>query len=367
MAEMSGWFLPHGRELTAVELAEHRRRGLIERSDRRFKYCRKSLLWLQNALGLGTSFGLANMLRQMEINGSAMFYYEPRLVEKPEGGTRVIIPPKRQLQLVQRRVHLLLAKTFPRPLHAFGYRGGSCFDLAQRHREFRSTLKFDVKAAFFQVGYARVRTAIRGYQCYVGKPGLFKRLPGFSSSVAQWIARLCTYTPVSDEVAARLPFRARSFLPQGAPTSPICFDLACAQLDRRLLKIAKRVGGLMSRYADNYYFSMPAPEISPKLEAMIVCSTRKRYGFPIHKLRNVKEGELRRILGYNLVGNQMRNTRRFLRNFRGALYVLQTRLDRGLEWQDAYLRVKGFMSFAEEIPGNLQQVYEYCESKIASL
>jgi hypothetical protein len=308
------------------------------------------------------------MLHQIDVDGSAEFYHPPRIIQKPEGGTRIIISPKPELQLVQERIHRLLKETFPRPPHAFGYRGGSCLDLVWRHKDSKSILKFDVKDAFFAVGYSRVRRAMRGYRRYTLKP--LKLLPsfspGFSSTVTHWIARLCTYSPVPDSVAKRVPL-ACSFLPQGAPTSPICFDLACWWLDKKLARIAKRVGGIMSRYADNYYFSMPTPEISPELEAMIVCTTGSRQGFPIHKLRIANEGELCRILGYNLLDGQIRNTREFLRKLRGALHVLQTKLDRGLDWEDDYRRVRGFMGFAVDLPINLKQTYEYCESKIASL
>ena len=370
MAEMSGYWTSDGHELTVNELFESRRRNRAWRSDKRFRHCEKSFLWLMNALGLKTSFGLDNMLRQIEVEGSAMFYFPPRVIERPGGGVRIIISPKPEFRLVQRRIHLLLKRTFKRPPHAFGFRGGSCMDLVWRHKNSQSTLKFDIKDAFFKVGYTRVRSSLSSHRRYQLNPS-FKWLSGysrgFSGSIAHWIARLCTYAPISKEIAKFLPRGAYSFLPQGAPTSPICFDLACAKLDKKLARIAERIGGVMSRYADNYYFSMPTSEISPKLEAMIICSTRKRYGFPIHKVRTADEGELCRILGYNLTNGQIRNTREFLRKLRGALYVLQTKLDRDLDWEDAYRRVRGFMGFAADLPGNLQKIYEYCESKIASL
>lgn len=371
MAEMSGRWLSNGRELTVDEFTEWKRQSKIARTEQRFVRCKKSLLALERALGLKTNSGLAGILRQIDLAGSADFYHPPRFIQKPEGGTRIIISPKPELQLVQKRIHRLLMETFSRPPHAFGYRGGSCIELAQRHKDSQSTLKFDVKDAFFRIGYARLRRAIRGYKCYEFTGERFKWLPGFtpgfSRPVAHWIARLCTYSPVPETISQRLPLFGRSFLPQGAPTSPICFDLGCSWLDRKLAKIAKRVGGIMSRYADNYYFSMPDSEISPKLEAMIVCTARRRSGFPIHKLRVVHGGELCKILGYNLESGKIRNTRRFHRRLRGALHVLQTRLDRRLAWEDAYRRVKGFIGFAVALPNKLQQTYDYCERKIASL
>lgn len=370
MEEMSGRWLSSGRQLTIREYNEYLKQNRTEKSNRRFECCRKSFMWLKCKLGLQENFDLEGMLREMDINGSAQFYNPLRIIQKPEGGVRIIISPKLDLMLVQERVHRLLKRTFPRPPHAFGYRGGSCIELVRRHQDYKSTFKFDIRDAFFQVGYARVYSAIRGRQLYrftdeKGFEWLSKFSPGFSKSVTHWIARICTYSPRPDQVAKLVPHRARSFLAQGAPTSPICFDLACAPLDKKLQKIALRVSGIVSRYADNYYFSVSTPEISQKLEAMIVCSTQRRYGFPIHKLRNVSEGELCRILGYNIDNNEVSNTRDFLRKLRGALYVLQTRIDRGLDWQDAYFRVNGLMGWAVNLPQKLQEVYEYCMNKIS--
>ena len=369
--EMSGRWLSDGRELKVSELNEIQRHNRTEQSEKRFKGCQKSFLWLQSRLGLKTNFGLAKMLKTMDIEGSASFYYPPRVIPKPEGGTRIIITPKPELMLVQKRLHKLLRRTFPRPQHSFGYRGGSCLELVKRHQTWTSTIKFDVRDAFFQVGYARLRSALRGRPTRIPtqreEPKWQPRfLPGFSKSVAHWIARLCTYSPVPNVAIKRVP-GAKSFLAQGAPTSSICFDLACKPLDTKLKKIAKKVKGTVSRYADNYYFSVDEPIISHKLEAMVVCSSQKRYGFPTHKLRKVGKGELCRMLGYNLVNGEIHNTREFHRKLRGALYVLKTKFDRGLDWQSAYRRVRGLMEWAINLPDNLQSSYADCIERVSGV
>ncbi|MDP2642005.1 MAG: reverse transcriptase domain-containing protein [bacterium] len=358
MAEMSGRFLADGRELTVDELFEFRQRGRRNRVERRFTYAGKSFLWLGHALGLPTSFDLAGMVRQIDLEGSATFYHDPQLIEKSDGGTRVIISPMPELKFVQGRINRLLKRNFKRPENVFGYRGGTCYEVAERHLNWPSTLKFDIKDAFFKVSWTDVRTAIRGSRY---RPG-----SGFSGSIAYWISRLCTYHPVPSDLEVLAGY-AHSFLPQGAPTSPVCFDIACAPLDAKLTRIAERVGGIVNRYADNYYFSMPTSRISPKLERMIVCDARKHGGFHVHKVRRVDQGELCRILGYNLHNGRITNTRDFNRNLRGALYVLRTKLDRGLEWQEAYARVRGYMGVAVNLSDQLRQTYEYCESRIASL
>lgn len=358
MTEMSGRFLQSGQELTTSAYEQEKQLRRIEQIEKQLVNCQKSLFWLGYALGLPTSFDFTGLLRKVEIEGSASLYHELQIIEKTGGGTRIIISPKPELMFVQKRIHHLLMDTFKRPPHAFGYRGGTCYEVAQRHADWPSTLKFDVRDAFFQVSWTKVRSAIRGYRSFPGS--------GFSGSIARWIAKLCTYAPPPTIVQERFP-RVRSFLPQGAPTSPICFDLACAKLDRKLLRVAERVGGIVSRYADNYYFSMKTSRISPKLEHMIACDVEKHSRFQIHKVRRVNQGELCRILGYNIIDGRITNTRDFNRNLRGALHVLKTKLERGLEWRDDYARVSGFMGRVVNLPEGLAQTYAYCEATIEKL
>ncbi len=356
MAEMSGRFLASGRELTVEEYEELLISGKKRRVEGRIEQQKMSFFWLGHALGLPTSFNLSGMLRQIGMEGSAFLYNEPQVIEKSEGGTRIIISPKAELMFVQKRINRLLLHTFKSRANTFGYMGGTCYDVASRHANYVSTLKFDVKDAFFQISFDELKTALTGFRPH---------RPGFSRSIAHWITQLCVYSPPPDIVLKRFRWM-RSFLPQGAPTSPICFHLACEPLDGKLIRVAERVGGIVSRYADNYYFSMRTSRFSEKLERMIVCDAQKR-GFPIHKVRTVKQGELCRILGYNLNDGRITNTRDFNRNLRGALHVLRTKLDRGLEWQDAYARVRGFMGVSVNLPDGLRQTYEYCESRIAGL
>lgn len=361
MRKWSGRYFVSGRQLSEREYRYILRSAREEEVAKRIREYWMSFRWLARALRLPQDFDLSGMVKRADFHGSASFYQAIHLTKKANGSPRIIIPPKPALKKVQKRIHRLLMRTFPRPEHSFGYRGGTCLEVAQRHVDWPSTLKFDVRDAFFQVSWTKVRSAIkRPRYNELDQP----QPPGFSGPVAHWIAKLCTYSPPPQEVYDLIPhsgyWRASSFLPQGAPTSSVLFDLACAKLDAKLLRLAERVGGRMSRYADNYYFSMPTPEISEKLERIIVCEAEK-HGFPVHKVRRVSQGELCKILGYNLVNGRITNTRDFNRNLRGALHVLETRLERGLEWEEAYRRVQGFMSFAVNTPQNLLETWAHCQ------
>lgn len=367
MAEMSGRFPPgsdtyaprftaSGHELSAEEYYDGLVRTRQHRVERRINQ-RMSFLWFGHALGLPKSFDLGSMLRQVGFEGSAAFYNEPRLMDKPEGGTRTILVPKPELMFVQRRINRLLLRTFKRHPNTFGYTGGNRYEVATRHAAYRSTFKFDIRDAFSQIGFDDVKQSLIGDR-------YFNRA-GFSATIAHWIAQLCVFDR-REITVGELREKPHSFLPQGAPSSPICFHVACGALDAKLTRVAERVGGIVSRFADNYYFSTNTSRFPRKLEGMLVCDTINK-GFPVHKVRRVHEGELCRILGYNVLNGRITNTRDFHRRLRGALYVLRTRIDRGLEWEEAYVRVRGFMGVAVNLPDNLQQTYEYCESRIASL
>lgn len=84
-------------------------------------------------------------------------------------------------------------------------------------------------------------------------------------------------------------------------------------------------------------------------------------------MRRVNQGELCRILGYNLNDGRITNTRDFQRSLRGALYVLRTRLERGLEWEEAHARVRGFMGVAVNVSADLRETYESCINRIEEL
>lgn len=357
MRKWSGRYFVSGHQLSEREFRYILRCKRKEEVQKRIDEYWMSFRWLARALRLRYDYDLATIVKKADFHGSASLYCDVRLTKKSDGSPRIIIPPKPELRKLQKKIHRLLIHTFPRPEHSFGYRGGTCLEVAQRHVDWSSTLKFDVKDAFFQVSWTKVKSAIR-------RPRGNPELPGFSGPVAHWIAKLCTYSPPPKVVHDLIPhsgrWRASSFLPQGAPTSAVLFDLACAQLDAKLLRLAERVGGQVSRYADNYYFSMPTPEISAQLERIIICEAEK-HGFPVHKVRRVSQGELCRILGYNLVNGRITNTRDFNRNLRGALHVLKRKLETGQDYKEAYKRVQGYMGFAVNTPQNLLDTWAYCQ------
>jgi len=105
-------------------------------------------------------------------------------------------------------------------------------------------INLDLKDFFPTLTYARVK-------------GLFEAL-GYAEAVAIPLALLCT-EPMVDEVTldGERHFIADGprLLPQGAPTSPAITNLICRRLDRRLVGLARTLGFIYSRYADDLTFS----------------------------------------------------------------------------------------------------------------
>lgn len=311
----------------------------------------KSIIWLGFALGLHPSFNLSGLINDIRIRGSAPYYHNPVW---RDGGSRVTFEPIPILKLIQTRINRLLERQFPRPTAVFGFSGGSCLDVAKRHWQKGSTLRFDIRHAFFSLGQETLFWKLCG-----------GRKCGFSKSVADIICRLCTYHPAPNNLMVKFGC-GKSFLPQGAPSSPRLFDLGMKVLDRRLTRIAERFGGVYSRYADNIYFSTTTDEFNPKLRRIILCEARRK-GFRTHKIWVSNRKEMCRILGYNVADPAITTTRDFRRKLRGALYVLEALIDRGEDHYSQLSRVNGMMAWGINLPDELMEAHERCLEKLANL
>jgi hypothetical protein len=186
-------------------------------------------------LGLDDEDALARLMRPGTDVGSAYVEFE---VPKATGGTRRLAAPRAPLRRAQR---ILLDRILARvPVHdaCHGFVAGrSTVTNARPHQQAALLLKTDLRDFFPSVHYRRV--------C-----GLFAQL-GYSASVAALLAGLTCYRPRLPDGRVVWP----GVLPQGAPTSPALANLACRRLDVRLGRLASRMGGVYTRYADDLTFS----------------------------------------------------------------------------------------------------------------
>lgn len=174
-----------------------------------------------------------------------VWHYVRHTRAKRDGGTRVILAPKRELKALQRHVLRHLLDLVPPTEAAHGFRAGhSIATNAGPHAGRQVVVNLDLKDFFPSVTYPRVR-------------GVFISL-GYGYAVAATLALLCTeHDRVAyerDDGRYYISVTPRA-LPQGAPTSPALANLAAARLDRRLLGLARARGWSYTRYADDLTFS----------------------------------------------------------------------------------------------------------------
>ena len=82
------------------------------------------------------------------------------------------------------------------------------------------------------------------------------------------------------------------FLPQGAPTSPMLFNLVCVKMDLRIERFVRKIGGTYTRYADNLFVSTDRP--LTETERRIICKKVWEAGFEL----NERKTRLMRVSGH---------------------------------------------------------------------
>jgi hypothetical protein len=163
-----------------------------------------------------------------------------------------------------------------------------------------------------------------------------------SRQVAPVLARLCVFVNDPSEWGT-------GYMPQGAPTSPAISNLVCRGMDARLDGLAKQVGGVYTRYADDLTFSFP--ETSPVNVGRFrwwVDQICHQEGFFLNqsKFRVIRRSQRQTVTGI-VVNDELRVPRNERRRFRAILHNCKTH---GIESQAGgnpafgdYLR--GFASY----------------------
>ncbi|HEY8505149.1 MAG TPA: reverse transcriptase family protein, partial [Gemmataceae bacterium] len=268
--------------------------------------------------------------------------YTKFTIPKRDGRPRDIHAPKPQLRWVQRRIlDEILAKV---PAHdaAHGFvPGRSTVTNALPHRGAAVILKFDLTGFFPTVHYYRVLGlfASLGYAAAGAKFGTADR----SRGVAPVLARLCCYTP--DPRAW-----GNAVLPQGAPTSPAISNLVCRRLDARLDGLARRNGGVYTRYADDLTFSFKENGVNLGRFRWWVDQVCHQEGFFVNqgKFRVIRAAQRQVVTGI-VVNDELRVPREERRRFRAVLHNCRTH---GVESQ-----ARGRPKFAEYLRGFASYVH----------
>ena len=319
-----------------------------------------ALYWLAKEIHVHPD-DIASLLEQLRTDSSRLYRVMRR--QKKNGSWKEFCAPDKSLMKIQDNINRHILRFLKPARNVYGFSGGSIVGAITPHLGSRVILCVDVVDAFPSVKSKDVLDWLtEGRSMYIDEFGRFQRLanPGwFSWYAAKAITDLVTF---------------KGFLPRGAPTSPRIFDLICEPLDKALQKLADKVGGIYTRYADNIYFSMPVDSFpSPVRNAIlkrIEGYRRKGPCFNWHKLKILKMGgNSVRALGLNIAGKKIHNTRSFKRQLRFALHHVNWLLDHGEDHTKAWQWLQGLMQFAqrETISPQLLEAYAALKKRVTSL
>jgi RNA-directed DNA polymerase len=220
-------------------------------------------------------------------------HYRRWTIPKRSGGVRTITSPKRGLKAAQRWALRNVAEKLPVHGAAHGFMSArSIVTNAQAHAGADVIVKVDVKDFFPTVTWRRVK-------------GLFRKA-GLAESVSTLLAMMCTEAP-RDVVE----FRGRTLfvatgpraLPQGAPTSPAITNAICLRMDRRLSGLARALGFVYTRYADDLTFSWRKSDDRAKAPVGALLASLKKIlraeGFVLHpdKTMIMRDGDRQKVTG----------------------------------------------------------------------
>lgn len=290
-------------------------------------------------------------------------------VRKRNGGKRELAIPSPTLKKIQRKINKRILCDFPVAKNVYGFSGGSIIDAIKPHLGLKSILCVDIKNAFPSVSSLMVFGLLtKGrkvvYFDHIASQTQYLWYGPYHRAVSEFTPGYMSW------YAARIVTQLTTFknqLPQGAPTSPKLFDIFCKQLDERLLEFAKKVRGTYTRYADNIFFSMPN-ETFPKSIKNAVSHKMRKEGFVPHKFKTGKlNKECLRILGLNLINNEIHNTRNFKRALRLSIHHMNWLLDNEKndtpEFEKAWQKLRGQINFATTDTMPQKLLNDYLELK----
>jgi RNA-directed DNA polymerase len=301
--DASGWF----RGTEENRLARHRQGTRV--LERLGLPVLRTLRDVREALGVKSEKQLGYfLLATDQLNGP----YTRFQIPKRDGRDREICAPKPQLRWTQRQILDQILARVPAHDAAHGFvPGRSTVTNAEPHRGAKLLIKFDLTDFFPTIHYFRVvgLFASLGYSA---------RSPRFaaddqSDHVAATLARLCCYT--------RAPrVFGTAVVPQGAPTSPALSNLVCRRLDARLAGLARRNGGVYTRYADDLTFSFKDDGLDLGRFRWWVDQVCHQEGFFVnqHKFRVIRASQRQVVTGI-VVNDVLRVPREERRRFRAIL------------------------------------------------
>ncbi|AEF87204.1 RNA-directed DNA polymerase [Delftia sp. Cs1-4] len=311
----------------APPAAEERRQADLQR------LARHGLPELADAAQLADAMGIT--VAELRFLGfhrevARTHHYHSFTLPKKTGGERLISAPMPRLKRAQYWVlDNILAKV---PAHdaAHGFLAGrSIVSNAAPHAGHDVVINLDVKDFFPSIAFGRIK-------------GVFRHL-GYGEAMATLLALLCSENRAQawqvDGEKLFVGGKARErVLPQGAPTSPMLTNLLCRRLDRRLLGLARQLGFVYTRYADDLTFSASGEAARDNVGRLLgrVRWILRDEGFTPHpdKERVMRKGRRQEVTGLVVNADKPGVSRETRRRLRAALHrATQASAGKPAHWQ----------------------------------
>ncbi len=233
--------------------------------------------------------------------------YTKFYISKKNGGVREIYCPNKYLKNILKTLNVILQCIYIPNGYAHGFiLEKSVVTNAENHLKKYFVFNLDLQDFFSSIYESNIlnKLQLEPFNLKDGKLVL-----------ANLISSLCCYKPENNSY---------SFLPQGAPTSPIISNIVCLNLDKMLSKLAKRFDLTYSRYADDISFSsMHNVYQSDSLFIKELSNIIKSQKFKINrsKIRLQKKGYRQVVTG--IVVNEKTNVfRGYIRNLRILIHLI---------------------------------------------
>ncbi|MCC8495152.1 reverse transcriptase domain-containing protein [Xanthomonas hortorum pv. vitians] len=229
-------------------------------------------------------------------------------IPKKSGGFRLIHAPTKIRKQLQRALLPVLNEAYKAPSFVHGFVDKrSVRSNAQPHVQARTVVNVDLADFFQSISFKRIR-------------GVFLAPPfRFDWTISNILAQICCYGGA---------------LPAGGVTSPTLSNMICARMDKKLVRLSRRLGGEYSRYADDLTFSFRRP--LAQLSSIVAVDASGNYlpgaalleifnaeGFSLNPVKfRVATGAARKLVTGVVVNHRTNVPRKWLRALESKIYAI---------------------------------------------
>lgn len=319
-----------------------------------------------------TALDLFEVLHRVLRRGDA---YAEKHIPKKHGGWRLIQKPYDKLKTVQRcMLHGLLKYYYQATPVCHSFIGGR-FEMTRSGVEVWRPGRSIVSNAWQHLG-VRPKDAQKA-PCWRKPISLFgvdlkDAYPSVSSERAFEIYHQIMGDPWTSQIMTWLSVY-EGCLPQGAPTSPILFNLSCRGLDAALWESFSETPFCVTRYADDITLTSLEKEVPASVKERLVriCN---QYGFSVNRAKDFYARDRQRVLrvtGVNIFPGEKRLglPQPVMARFRAIIFYCLRTLDglvkeKGFDFSSAEREICQIVGKIRGVAGFTRMVYGYLPKRI---